>query len=199
MRYTDFRLLRREPIALDDWHKLEATSDYSRRQGEQRENRGVVREGGETARRNCDAKCFDCARSESEAANWSMNVQAEATIEAVGAYFEAKYTASRPAVSTVAAMGKCTTAACFVILNGGVVERKKDVSVNIKDLKSNDDRCAESRVPHHKIWLPSSAVISLTAPGQRTPHPVDREACRSSDRPKAVNSGTEFVSRSSWL
>jgi hypothetical protein len=106
MRYTDFRLLRREPIALDDRHELRTTGDYRRRQEEQRENRGVVRECGEAARRNCDTECLDCARSESETTHWSTNVQIEATIEAVGAYVEAKYTASRPAVSTVVVMGK---------------------------------------------------------------------------------------------
>jgi hypothetical protein len=41
-----------------------------------------------------------------------MDVQAEATAPEVGAYFERKYTASRPPVNRVVVMGKCTVAGC---------------------------------------------------------------------------------------
>lgn len=40
------------------------------------------------------------------------DIQAEATAPDVGAYFERKYTASRPPVSRVVVMGKCTVAGC---------------------------------------------------------------------------------------
>jgi len=49
------------------------------------------------------------------------DVQAEATALDVGAYFERKYTASRPPVSRVVVMGKCTVAGCvgWLILKFG--------------------------------------------------------------------------------
>jgi hypothetical protein len=95
---------------LDNGRKLLNTGGYSRHCEQQREDGGVVREDREAVRLESNAECLDYGRSEDYAANVPMNLHAEATIGAVGANVEAKYTASRPAVNTVVVIGKCTLA-----------------------------------------------------------------------------------------
>lgn len=53
-----------------------------------------------------------------------MYVQVEATVEAVGANVDAKYTASRPAVSNVVVIGKWTVA--------GSTEKSVNVSYTLR-------------------------------------------------------------------